>query len=580
MFLTSRFFTVLLVLHVLCYALALPLVGWKWLIFPALAAVALPVLPRRLPGKHPYRKLWFAGFCFWFYVTHFVRFPHWINYGLWVALGAYLGVYLPLFTACARRLYHWRLPRLFYPVLGRRVFSPVFRTLAFLFSVTISWAACDVLRGWVLSGFMMGSAADVFWRDPIWLQTADLFGQWGVSSFLAFLSACMVLIVSGLAWKFNHKMSVDLVKTPLVCLIFGLIFLLGYGDWRLHQPNPNDPCGTIALLQGDVPAALKITPELIEKTDTTYSKLVQKVRMRGNVDLVVYPEFIYRDPVVFAEPNAYQPPEILDEAGNPVDPAVYQSWLEEASRQSQQDLLNFAHYGIGTQFLAGCTTFYFGKDRQEIYNSAILVGPQTEKLNLSSEYHKMILVPFGEYVPLVPTLRKWFPKIEEFLPIASQDAGNKPVCVTFQTKEGCEMRASLNICYESALSRLTRRQIAGLRKEGMEPDCIINLTNNGWFGYSHETRMHEACGVLRAIENRKPFLTAANWGITASINSNGRILDEVPAGKSQVLYTSVQPDPRRTVFTAWGGVLLWIPLAVMAFAFSPSVSFRSFRAKS
>ena len=123
----------------------------------------------------------------------------------------------------------------------------------------MSWAACDVLRGWVLSGFMMGSASDVFWRDPIWLQTADLFGQWGVSSFLAFLSACMVLIVCGAAWKFNRQMNVDLVKAPLVCLIFGLIFLLGYGDWRLHQVNSNAPCGTIALLQGNVPAELKIS---------------------------------------------------------------------------------------------------------------------------------------------------------------------------------------------------------------------------------------------------------------------------------------------------------------------------------
>ena len=85
----------------------------------ALAAIVLPVLPRRLPGKRPYAKLWLAGFCFWFYVTHFVRFPHWINYGLWVALGAYLGVYLPLFVGCARRLYHRRLPRLFSQFSGR-----------------------------------------------------------------------------------------------------------------------------------------------------------------------------------------------------------------------------------------------------------------------------------------------------------------------------------------------------------------------------------------------------------------------------------------------------------------------------
>ena len=51
MFLTSHFFTFLLVLYVLCYALALPLVGWKWLIFPALAAVAANDLLALLAGQ-------------------------------------------------------------------------------------------------------------------------------------------------------------------------------------------------------------------------------------------------------------------------------------------------------------------------------------------------------------------------------------------------------------------------------------------------------------------------------------------------------------------------------------------------
>jgi len=648
---SSRFFTVLLVVHVLCYALALPLVGWKWLIFPALAAIVIPVLPRRLPGKHPFWKLWLAGFCFWFYVAHFVRFPHWINYGLWVAMAAYLGVYLPLFTYCARNLFHHRLPRLFYPILGRCVFSPVFRTVTFLFSVTICWAGCDVLRGWVFSGFMMGSASDVFYRDPMMLQTADLFGQWGVSAFLVYLSACGVLIfkaslIEGGGPKDRGELGsegnpsqcrnppVSLREPaplkggplngglrapaplnggplngglrepaplnggplngglrepaplkggplngglrapapsrkgflpPFVALLFGLIFLLGYGDWRLHQPNPNAPCGTIALLQGNVPAELETTPELVEKTEAVYLKLAQEVRTRGGVDLAVYPECVFRSPVLFAEPNAFQSPEFRNADGTPLDSEVYQNWLARASKQSQEDLLNFAHYGLKTQFLTGCSTFYYGPDRVEAYNSAIFVGPETQELDPAGAYHKMILVPFGEYVPLVPTLRKWFPTIENFLPIGSQDAGKEPVCVTFRTKEGRELRASLSICYESALSRLTRRQVAGLREKGMEPDCIINLTNNGWFGQSHETRMHEACGVFRAIENRKPLLTAANWGITASIDSNGRILGEVPTGASRVLYASIQPDSRRTFFTAWGGWLLWVPLVGMAF---------------
>ena len=127
-------------------------------------------------------------------------------------------------------------------------------------------------------------------------------------------------------------------------------------------------------------------------------------------------------------------------------------------------------------------------------------------------------------------------------------------------QNGDTLSASMSLCFESVLGRLTRRQIATLRRRGCEPDCIINLTNNGWFGYSNENRLHLACGVFRAIENRKPFLVAANYGISASISSNGCILSEVPTGKSDVLYAHVQRDSRRTIFTEYGGYFLWIPL--------------------
>lgn len=578
---SASFLTVLLLIHVLGYALALPLVSWKWLIFPSAAAISLVVLPRRLPGRRPYVKLWFFGTLFWLYVSHFVRYPHWINYGLWLALGAYLGCYLPLFAATARTLLHQRLPRFFYPLLGRKVFSAAFRTLAFLFVVPTVWAGCDVLRGWVFSGFMMGSVADAFYRDPLWLQTADLVGQWGTSALFVFLSAALGLLLWPILSRFSGKTHAPAfgkaaqTRTLLaaLALIFGLAFLLGYGTWRLNQRNPNVPVGHFALLQGNVPAELTTTPELIAKTDASYLKLAEEVRVGkearairkagGRMDLVIFPECVYRYAILFSVPNAFQPKDLTCQDGSAIDSETFQRWLARASSQSQTDLINFAHYVIQAPFLAGCSTFNYAKDRVEGRNSALFIPEDAQQVSLEDAYHKMILVPFGEYVPLVKPLRKWFPGIDSWMPINSQDAGTRPVAIPVRLSDGETLHASLSICFESVLGRLTRRQIATLRQTGTEPDCIINLTNNGWFRHSHETRLHLACGVFRAIENRKPLLVAANYGISASITSNGQILGELPVGQEGVLFAQIQKDARRTSFTAWGGFFLWLPLLVM-----------------
>lgn len=587
------FFTLLLLTHVLCGLLALPLIGWKWLVVPSLAAISFTVLPRELPGRRPYLKLWFFGTLFWLYVSHIVRYPHWINYFLWFALASYLGMYLPIFAALSRTLIHDRLPRFFRPILGEKVSGSAFRTFSILFSVSMIWAGCDVLRGWIFSGFMLGSVSDAFYRDPLFIQTADLVGQWGTSAlFLCLSTALGLTLFPFLQYYFPRQILIEKAsgETSAIpssfllnlkrqsvwsfCAFFlGSTFLLGYGFWRLNQENPNQPVGNFALLQGNVPSELTTSPELIAQTEACYLKLAEEVRTGTEtqairnagekIDLVVFPECIYRQQIIFSEKNAFQPQNLMHPDGTPIDSEFFQKWIAETAAQSQNELLAFSRYVIQAPFLTGATTFYYSEKRIHSWNSAFFVTPEAQSVQRKDAYHKMILVPFGEYVPTVKTLRQWFPNIDSYLPISSQDSGTEPVAIPIQLENGETLHASLSICFESVLARLIRRQIANLREKGTEPDLLINLANNGWFHYSHETELHLACGVFRAIENRKPLLTAANWGITASTDSCGKILEEIPTGEAGVLLTKIQKDPRRTLFTAWGGVFLWIPLLFM-----------------
>ena len=68
-------------------------------------------------------------------------------------------------------------------------------------------------------------------------------------------------------------------------------------------------------------------------------------------------------------------------------------------------------------------------------------------------------------------------------------------------------------------------------------DILANLSNDGWFVYrmgegspyrgSTEQAQHLTAYVFRAIENRVPVVRAVNTGISASIDSNGRIVAEL-----------------------------------------------------
>ncbi len=127
---------------------------------------------------------------------------------------------------------------------------------------------------------------------------------------------------------------------------------------------------------------------------------------------------------------------------------------------------------------------------------------------------------FGEYMPFVKSV----PWLQSLSPLGtSASPGERPK--GFMLKNIC---LAPNICYETVLPHVIRNQLVALRQEGHEPQILVNVTNDGWFWGSSELEQHLACGVFRTVECRRPMVIAANTGISASIDANGRILAEGP----------------------------------------------------
>src|SRR5688500_14195248 len=66
-------------------------VPWLWL-------ARLPVLP----GRWPYRALYFAGALFYLLSAHWLRLPHPALYLGWLAMAVYMGIYAPLLVGLVR----------------------------------------------------------------------------------------------------------------------------------------------------------------------------------------------------------------------------------------------------------------------------------------------------------------------------------------------------------------------------------------------------------------------------------------------------------------------------------------------
>ncbi|RCL02853.1 MAG: apolipoprotein N-acyltransferase [Candidatus Tokpelaia sp. JSC189] len=125
---------------------------------------------------------------------------------------------------------------------------------------------------------------------------------------------------------------------------------------------------------------------------------------------------------------------------------------------------------------------------------------------------KVHLVPFGEYLPL----DSWFRKLG-LQAIASVAGG-------YSAAEKRTVIALENgpvilplICYEAIFP-------VEFKHEDPEPDTLVNITNDAWFGNTPGPWQHFAQARIRAVEQGIPLIRAANNGISAVIDPYGRII--------------------------------------------------------
>ena len=196
------------------------------------------------------------------------------------------------------------------------------------------------------------------------------------------------------------------------------------------------------------------------------------------------------------------------------------------------------------------------------YNAILLFSPNSQSLQ---RYGKMKLVPFGERVPFVdelPFLGNW---IKWGVGISGWNVGQDTLIffipkIKIEEPDGIKedsLRINGLVCYESIYPFFN----ASFVNKGV--DFISVVTNDSWYGNSSGPYQHKEFAVLRAIENRKSVIRAANGGISCIIDPLGRTVKETKMFTRDVLTGDVILQPGKTFFTEHSTA---IPLIASAFS--------------
>lgn len=349
----------------------------------------------------------------------------------------------------------------------------------------------------------------------LFFQWMDVTGVWGLNFLIYLINGLFAEMV----WSWFGMHAIDQLLKRSVAMGFLMLFsfyasVLSQRGIKVSQPLEENVL-SVALVQGNIKQDLKWNPQTAYDNLEKHLLMTQKATEQG-AELVIWPETAYPYTIDLSESEKF----ILDE----------------------------------NKLISEESTILFGAvsedptEELKIHNSAFLYSKSQQ--GLSSPYHKRHLVPFGEYVPLKKFLvfaKKLTQAVGDFT------AGNSGSLLNFSN-----FKLGVLICYEDIFPALARQTVLG------GADWLVNITNDAWYGTSSAIYQHMVFSQVRALENRRPLLRAANTGISAIIDARGSIVKVMPPFEDGVLIQTVALEKKNSFYTRFGDWFAWLCVVASA----------------
>jgi apolipoprotein N-acyltransferase len=376
-----------------------------------------------------------------------------------------------------------------------------------LLCAPLLWVSVELARGRI-TGFPWDLLGYTQVDNLVLTRIAPWTGVFGLSLLVAAVNALWAVCLQRLSRPNRDVLFVA------AAIVTGALLWTEFGV----RPRPFETAAASAVLLQENLTVGAETPRRFESKAAMLSSFAE---------LSLHPDFpaTQRSPAptqLIAWPES--PSDLFD-----ADPA-YRKFMSNLARSSSAAILA-DDLGVGGQKPDG--TYI-------LYNSATFFQPDG---NYGGRYNKIHLVPFGEYVPYKP-LFFFAGHLLDGLPFIP---GTQRVVFNDQGR-----RYGVFICYESIFGDEVRQFVEG----GAE--VLVNLSDDGWYGDTSAPWEHLDMVRMRAIENHRWLLRATNTGVTASIDPEGRIVDQMPRHIRGALRARFGFLSDETFYTRHGDWIAWI----------------------
>lgn len=332
------------------------------------------------------------------------------------------------------------------------------------------------------------------------IQIADVIGALGLSFIIILIN---ILIFYGIK-NYKSKKKNFIISLSAAIIIFLLI--LTYGFNKLSNYKLSDRKITVGLIQPNINPWNKWEAGNLNDFLDLYLNLSQQAINNGAV-IILWPETAF--PVYLLSGGYYKTVDSIYNFIKKNDVSLLTGMPNIIYYHKNDKIPDDAKYSENIGYFA-------------TYNAILLFSPDTRNIQ---HYGKMKLVPFGEHVPFSDQFPFLGSAFKWGVGLTGWNVGKDTTVFKLKLREKINdnfsnKKDSLKIaglvCYESIypvfVSEFVRR--------GAE--LIAVVTNDSWYGKLSGPYQHKEISVLRAVENRRSVVRAANGGISCIIDPLGR----------------------------------------------------------
>ncbi len=357
------------------------------------------------------------------------------------------------------------------------------------------------------------------------IQIADIIGAVGISF--------IIILINVLLYKSLNKLKEKkkIFSAEFISLIMLICAILIYGNYKLYNYKLSHETVKVGLIQPNLDPWKKWENGNINELTNLYFNLSQKAISKG-AQLIIWPETAL--PVFLKSPMYHS---TLSSIFN---------FLDSNNVYLLTGIPDIVYYDKGVKMPSDVKYSEVGDFYYKTYNGVYMLSPHSKQIQ---RYGKMKLVPFGERVPFVDQLPFLGDLLKWGVGITGWNVGKDTIVFKMKLRdkndfnENDTLKINALVCYESLypyfVSEFVRRGA----------DLISVVTNDSWYGNLSGPYQHEEIAVLRAVENRKSVVRAANGGISCIIDPLGRIVAETKMLTKDYIAGDVIIQKDETFFT-------------------------------